>query len=82
MYFCATRYFSEKVSPGVHDSAARKEAFGAWKTQFIQLEHELEATRRRLRHQQEEQARKKVRSDMLIKYSIAQNKRGPGDPKS
>jgi hypothetical protein len=29
------KYFSEKVSPAVHDLAAKKEGFGAWKEQFL-----------------------------------------------
>jgi hypothetical protein len=29
------KYFSEKVSPAVHDAAAKKEAFASWKEQFI-----------------------------------------------
>jgi hypothetical protein len=29
------KYFSDRVSPAVHDVAAKKEAFGAWNEQFI-----------------------------------------------
>jgi hypothetical protein len=29
------KYFSEKVSPAVHDSAAKKEAFGMWKQEYF-----------------------------------------------
>jgi hypothetical protein len=28
------KYFSEKVSPALHDGAAKKEGFGAWKEQY------------------------------------------------
>jgi hypothetical protein len=31
-----SRYFSEKISPAVHDLAAKKAGFGAWKELMIQ----------------------------------------------
>jgi hypothetical protein len=31
------KYFSEKVSPAVHDGAVRKEGFGVWKEQFLRV---------------------------------------------
>jgi hypothetical protein len=29
------KYFAEKVNPGLHDVAAKKEAFGAWNEEYI-----------------------------------------------
>jgi hypothetical protein len=31
------KYFSEKVSPAVHDKAAKKEGFGMWKESWIRV---------------------------------------------
>jgi hypothetical protein len=77
------RYFSEKVVPGVHDVAAKKEGFGVWKNEFSSLQ-QREAERRlrqktkerehaqELRRQQQMKQERaihtKTRSDMLMKY--------------
>jgi hypothetical protein len=29
------KYFSDRISPAVHDSAAKKEGFGVWKEQWM-----------------------------------------------
>jgi hypothetical protein len=65
------KYFSEKVAPAVHDSAAKKESFGGWKEGFL---HGIYARREELVLQMELQDIKarelhtKVRSDMMVKY--------------
>jgi hypothetical protein len=37
------KYFSEKVNPGIHDKAAKKEGFGNWKEQFLHAKFDLRA---------------------------------------
>jgi hypothetical protein len=76
------KYFSDTISPAVHDSAASKEAFAAWKEQFVRVrfleredilkaemkEKEEEEKRRRQEEEKEREVHKKMRSDMVIKY--------------
>jgi hypothetical protein len=74
------KYFSEKVAPGVHDVAAKRESFGVWKEELIHagyaklaasLHEEHAAT---LKDQlQAHHEHRKTRADMLVKYSTAQN---------
>jgi hypothetical protein len=61
------KYFSEKVSPAVHDKAARKGSFGFWKEASMHFIYENKE--RRLRKVAEERKiRNKSKSDMVIKY--------------
>jgi hypothetical protein len=69
------KYFSEKVSPGVHDVAAKKEAFAAWNGECIHhhyagMREEIESNRsdHAKQIQLEHAVHKKTRGDMLIKY--------------
>jgi len=62
------KYFSEKVSPGVHDVAAKKEALGAWKEEFIHDKYALEQARRNEQRKSEQKVHKQTRSNMMIKY--------------
>ena len=73
------KYFSERVSPGVHDGAAKKEGFGEWKEQFMhesfeEREKQSRATREEdIRRHKDEHAKErkvhvKTRSTMMIKY--------------
>jgi len=62
------KYFSEKVSPGVHDVAAKKEALGAWKEEFIHDRYAIEEARRQEQREKEQKVRKAARSSMMIKY--------------
>jgi hypothetical protein len=73
------KYFSERVSPGIHDVAAKKEGFGTWKEQFMQDRYakqeelriqEMEARESRMREEErkERKVHAKTRSDMIIKY--------------
>jgi hypothetical protein len=77
------KYFSEKISPAVHDGAARKEAFGGWKEQFmrrdfgvreekrmeiLEKKHEGEVQRRTEETKLEHKLHTKSRSDMIIKF--------------
>jgi hypothetical protein len=57
------KYFSEKVAPGVHDAAAKKEGFGVWKEQFMHSSFEEQEKERYL----ERKIHVKTRSDMLVK---------------
>jgi hypothetical protein len=57
------KYFSEKVAPGVHDAAAKKEGFGVWKEEFI---HRRNARAHELA-QKEHAVHKKTRGDMMVK---------------
>jgi hypothetical protein len=75
------KLFSEKISPGVHDLAAKKEGFGAWKEQFMHASFEVqqdklkrenkareEAEARRLEEERQERAlHNKTRGDMVVK---------------
>jgi hypothetical protein len=62
------KYFSEKVSPAVHDTAMRKEAFGEWKEEFVHLTHEI-SKQKRLKEQAYVHAlHTDTRSNMLVKY--------------
>jgi hypothetical protein len=71
------KYFSEKVSPGVHDVAAKKEGFGEWKEQFL---HSLYMLREEKIREEEAMARgekvheviqghMQTRSHIVVKYS-------------
>jgi hypothetical protein len=73
------KYFSEKVNPGLHDGAARKEAFGIWKEgflhhrfekheEFLKQEAEKREAREREERGKELRVHAKTRKDMLIKY--------------
>jgi hypothetical protein len=77
------KYFSEKVAPGVHDVAAKKENFGMWKEGFLHekfvknektlkkemLEREENARKRRAEeHKKERKLHAKTRSDVIVKY--------------
>jgi hypothetical protein len=58
------KYFSERVAPGVHDVAMKKERFGVWKEKFMHEIHflQLEAQDRA------RELHSKTRSNMMIKY--------------
>jgi hypothetical protein len=66
------KYFAEKVNPGMHDLAAKKEAFGAWNEEFIRgVEGKLRAEMQS-GHDEEIQLHEthmQARSGMLMKYS-------------
>jgi hypothetical protein len=73
------KYFSERVAPGVHDVAAKKEAFGVWNEQFMHwrferatkeraMEHELEQKRARQAQALEHEKHIENRRNLLIKY--------------
>ena len=55
-----SKYFSEKVSPAVHDAAVTSECFGLWKEEFV---HE----RRTKEHDLQKKLHGKARSSMLMK---------------
>jgi hypothetical protein len=61
--FRALRYFSERVSPAVHDAAAKKEAFGAWNEDFIQQHHMKAVEEGAKRHK----VHIRTRAHMLVK---------------
>jgi hypothetical protein len=76
------KYFAEKVNPGIHDIAAKKEGLGVWKEgflherfaqeqQFLQVEMEGQVEQERMRREQlrkEHVVHAKTRSDMMVKY--------------
>jgi hypothetical protein len=62
------KYFSEKVAPGVHDVAARKEGFGVWKEDFIHDSYAKEEAKRLTQLKLERKLHKSTRSSMMIKY--------------
>jgi hypothetical protein len=62
------KYFSERVSPALHDTAAKKEVFGVWNEEFIHARH---AKLRQLMAEEHVKGHKvhvKARSGMVIKY--------------
>jgi hypothetical protein len=76
---CAPRYFSERVSPGIHDVASQKEAFKSWKEQFlharflkrekkIRRQQERDEQRKKVEAEKERKVHAKTRSDMIVKY--------------
>jgi hypothetical protein len=57
------RYFSDKVSPAVHDAGAKKEGFGVWKEHFMHQTHlKKEEQQLALRRQVVEEKRVSQRS--------------------
>jgi hypothetical protein len=76
------KYFSEKVSPGVHDVGAKKQGLNVWKQEFMHWKFEekeeqvklaegerwKKAARMRVEmHVQERKTHNEARSDMMIK---------------
>jgi hypothetical protein len=60
------KYFSERVSPAVHDSAARKEGFGFWKEAFFHFRFAEEEEKLK-EEAKEKKLHIKTRGDMVIK---------------
>jgi hypothetical protein len=64
------KLFSEKVSPAVHDLAAKKEGLGAWKEEFIHRQYgSNEATIREAMLNADNKRREQhslERSDMMV----------------
>merc|ERR1712167_149459 len=78
------KYFSERVAPGVHDVAAKKEAFGRWKEENIHLlwEEQVRLTDRKLRGEHEtlrlaheEEVRKKRKLIEEIDEELAEERK-------
>jgi hypothetical protein len=62
------KYFSNRVSPGVHDVAGKKEGFGLWKEEFLHERYVIEERRRLEQHAKERKLHQKTRSDLIVKY--------------
>jgi len=62
------KFMSEKFAPGIHDVAAKTEAFDVWKQDFVTSLNQLEAERRFAEHQYVSRVHAKTRSDMILKY--------------
>jgi hypothetical protein len=69
------KYFSEKVSPGVHDVAMKKEGFGVWKEEFMRVSFEerekksaADAEKARARHAEEVRHREEARKERVLVY--------------
>jgi hypothetical protein len=65
------KMFSEKISPGVHDIAAKKEAFGVWQEEFMHRSYKIREENLRLEAEKENARRHEshaaTRSDMIVK---------------
>jgi len=61
------KYFSEKVAPGVHDVAAKKEAMTIWEKEYIHLNYKIDEARRAEQRAKEKKLHNKTRSDMMVK---------------
>jgi hypothetical protein len=69
------KYFSEKVAPGVHDVAGKKEGFGVWKEEWMTSRFELRENdlksfhkEEKLEEKREKEVHRGTRSHMLLKY--------------
>jgi hypothetical protein len=68
------KLFAEKISPGIHDIAAKKEGFGAWKEGFLRESYRNREKQRRKEEEkwrnvvaEERTLHNKSRGDMIIK---------------
>jgi hypothetical protein len=69
---------SEKVAPGVHDTASKNEAFGCWKELWLHhgfvkreeqkwLDWQLDVAKREKEEHEERELHTNARSDMIMK---------------
>jgi hypothetical protein len=62
------RYFSERVSPAVHDRAIKKEGFGIWHEEFIHDRYEKLWGSMAASHAETHKLHVKTRGDIVLKY--------------
>jgi hypothetical protein len=64
------KYFSEKVSPGVHDVGMKKEGFGVWKEEFLHKKYaEKELKLKKTLEEQEEMRLRVIREEEEARIS-------------